>query len=100
MQRAALLGLALLAVLSLTGWVETEPAQPAGPGDGPPAVRTAECRRAAGPIKIDGVLDDAAWKQAQVLTDFSVYWQKRKAKTATKARLLWDDEHLYFGAEM
>jgi hypothetical protein len=66
----------------------------------PPAVRAAECRWAAVPIRIDGVIDEAAWQKAQVLQEFSVYWQKRKAKTATKARLLWDDTYLYFAADM
>ncbi len=66
----------------------------------PPAVRAAECRRAAGPIKLDGVLDEAAWVKAPVLADFSTFWEKRKAKSATRARLLWDDDYLYFAADM
>jgi hypothetical protein len=65
----------------------------------PPAVREAECRR-AGRIKIDGVIDEMAWARAQLLQDFSAFWEKRKAKSATKARLLWDNEYLYFCAEM
>lgn len=64
-----------------------------------PAVRSAECRWAISPIKIDGTLDEAAWQKAQV-QDLGVYWQHRPAKTATKARLLWDDNYLYFAAEM
>jgi hypothetical protein len=64
------------------------------------AVRSAECRWATGPIQIDGKADEAAWKNAQVLKDFAAYWAKRKPKTATKARLLWDDNYLYFTAEM
>jgi hypothetical protein len=66
----------------------------------PPAVRSAECRWASQPIRIDGRPDDAAWKNAQVLSNFSVYWQKRAAHSATRARLLWDDENLYFTAVM
>ena len=66
----------------------------------PPAVRSAECRWATGPIKLDGVLDDAALSKAEVLRDFSVYWQDRKAKTATTARLLWDKDYLYYSADM
>jgi hypothetical protein len=68
--------------------------------DEPPAIYAAECRRATGPIHIDGQLDEAAWKKAPVLKAFSVFWLKRKAKTATAARLLWDDRYLYFAAEM
>ncbi|HEX5104799.1 MAG TPA: PQQ-dependent sugar dehydrogenase, partial [Pirellulaceae bacterium] len=62
-----------------------------------------ECRWARGPIKIDGVADDADWEHAQTIDKFSLPWLKEKArpaKTATKARLLWDRENLYFFAEM
>jgi hypothetical protein len=89
-----------LAVVLFVG-VSPEAVAPAAAGDAtPPVVRSAECRRASGPIKIDGVLDEAAWEKAQVLKDFAVYWEHRPAKTATKARLLWDDNYLYFAAEM
>jgi hypothetical protein len=91
--------LAFLAALALAGCVE-EGNQPAKKDEGPPAVRSAECRRASSPIKLDGSLDEPAWAKAQVLSDFAVFWQNRKAKTSTRARLLWDDAHLYFAAEM
>ncbi|HEV3119106.1 MAG TPA: carbohydrate-binding family 9-like protein [Gemmataceae bacterium] len=65
-----------------------------------PAVRAAECRWATGPIQLDGKLDEPAWQNAQPIKDFAVYWENRKPKTATTARLLWDDKYLYFGAEM
>jgi hypothetical protein len=96
--------LALLGAVALPGCVETDTTLPAGAraaqDPGPPAVRSAECRRARGEIRIDGRLDEAAWGNAQVLEAFSVYWLKRKAKTATRARLLWDDRYLYFAADM
>jgi len=59
-----------------------------------------ECRRATGPIKLDGKADEPAWQQAVVIKSFGAFWAKRPSKTATKARLLWDDEYLYFHAEM
>src|SRR5688572_33360273 len=62
-----------------------------------------ECRWAVGPIKIDGQMDDADWEHAQLIDKFSLPWLKEKArpaKTATRARLLWDRENLYFFAEM
>src|SRR5262249_48590627 len=34
------------------------------------------------------------------LEDFAVFWEKRRPKTATKARLLWNQEYLFFTAEM
>ena len=91
-------GLALLAPLLLTGCVDQ--GEKAAKQQGPPAVRSAECRRASGAIKLDGALDEPAWANAQVLADFAVTWQNRKPKTATRARLLWDDDSLYFAAEM
>src|SRR5439155_6697176 len=53
-------------------------------------------------IEIDGVINEAAWKKpkASQEIDFLVPWQNRKPKTATKARLLWDAQYLYFCAEM
>jgi hypothetical protein len=65
-----------------------------------PVVRAAECRTAGNRILIDGVLDEVAWDGAQEIKDFAVFWEKRKPKTATSARLLWDDRYLYFGARM
>lgn len=67
------------------------------------AAHVYECRRSTGPIVIDGNPDDAAWKGAAVIDNFSLPWlgaKARPAKTKTVARLLWDDEFLYFLAEM
>jgi hypothetical protein len=89
-------GLAPLLLAALAGCGARGAAEP----DDPPVVRKAQCRRATGPIRIDGVLDEAAWARAQPLREFAVFWQKRPARTATTARLLWDDRYLYFGAEM
>jgi hypothetical protein len=99
MSRRACLAAAWLPLL-LAGCTEDEKQPAPDKKAAPPAVRAAQCRWAAGPIKPDGVLDEPAWKAAQVLSDFSVYWQGRKAKTATRARLLWDRDYLYFAAEM
>src|SRR5438552_15624824 len=68
--------------------------------DAIPVDRSAECRWREGPIKIDGQADEDAWSRAQVLQNFVAYWAKRKPKTGTKARLLWDDKYLYFTADM
>ncbi|HJZ55883.1 MAG TPA: PQQ-dependent sugar dehydrogenase, partial [Gemmataceae bacterium] len=62
-----------------------------------------ECRWADTPITIDGTDDEPAWKHAQVIDTFHLPWlgdKARMARTATKARLLWDREYLYFFAEM
>jgi hypothetical protein len=68
--------------------------------DDPPAKKAAECRWAKGRISINGRLDENSWFDAQEVTDFPVFWQKRKSRSATKARLLWDNNYLYFAAEM
>ena len=39
------------------------------------------------------------WADAE-LTGFSVFWEKKAGETHTAARLMWDDEYLYFTAEM
>ncbi len=62
-----------------------------------------ECRFTDTPIKITGKGTDPAWKNAQTIDNFYVPWlgdKARPAKTKTKAKLLWDREHLYFFADM
>lgn len=59
-----------------------------------------ECRRATTPIKLDGRAVEPAWTNAVVIETFVAYWTNRPALTRTKARLLWDDQYLYFYAEM
>jgi hypothetical protein len=81
----------------LLGCSDPEPTpQPAKPG--PP--KAVECRWAMGKIKLDGVLNEVAWENAQVIDQFMVPGQNRTAKTATKAKLLWDNYYLYFCADM
>ena len=67
------------------------------------AAEAFECRWTSVPPVIDGRLDEVAWKQAQVVESFRSAWLpegQRTPPTATKARLLWDREYLYFCAEM
>src|SRR6516162_2927462 len=62
-----------------------------------------ECRWADTPITLDGKDDDAAWKHAQTIDAFHLPWlgkEARMGRTATRAKLLWDREYLYFFAEM
>ena len=66
----------------------------------PPA---AECRWATGPITLDGTANEPAWTAAQVIDGFAVPWlakADRPTPSATRARLLWDRQYLYFTAEM
>src|SRR5262249_22985727 len=86
-------GLVLSANRPLPGSAaETPPA-----GKVPPPIF--ECRWADSPMIIDGKADEEAWKHAQVIDHFYLPWlgdKARPARTATKARLLWDREYLYF----
>jgi hypothetical protein len=99
MPRCLPTGVAFLLVGALGGCATREERAKARDDD-PPAVRAAECRWTNRPITIDGKIDEIAWDDAEVLKDFSVFWQKRKAKTATTARLLWNNRYLYFMADM
>jgi uncharacterized repeat protein (TIGR03806 family) len=102
---AAFGGLLVVAVSSLVFAVRGD--KPAPPKDAPPAFKAPptafECRWTDGPITLDGKGDEEAWKHAQVIDNFYLPWlgkNARAAKTATKAKLLWDREFLYFFADM
>ena len=49
------------------------------------------------PIKIDGILDESAWQNAQLATDFFMVlpMDTSKAKVKTDVRLTYDDKNLY-----
>lgn len=60
------------------------------------------CRRAGSPIVIDGRLDEPVWATAP-WTDRFVDIEgdvKPWPRPATRAKLLWDDQYLYVGAEL
>ena len=49
------------------------------------------------PPAIDGKLDDACWKDADLATGFSVISGERLARAQTEVRVLYDIRHLYVG---
>jgi len=58
------------------------------------------CHRAAGPISIDGVLDESAWQAAPTATPFWLLASSSDHTAAlapyqTEAKLLWDEDNLY-----
>ncbi|WP_243302449.1 DUF5916 domain-containing protein [Geothrix oryzisoli] len=67
-----------------------------GPETGLTALRTRQT------IRLDGRLDEAAWRQAPVAAGFTQEWPWRgqPARQATEVRVLYDDRFLYVGARM
>lgn len=61
----------------------------------PPARYTAH--RAAGPIVIDGRLDEPSWLRAPKSNAFVDIVTGEPAWFDTRTAILWDDDHLYFG---
>src|SRR5438132_558705 len=60
------------------------------------------CYRASGPIQVDGRLDEASW-QAVPWTDAFVDIEgdaKPRPRFRTRAKMLWDDQYFYVGAEL
>ncbi len=60
------------------------------------------CYRAFGTLKLDGRLDDAAWKAAPSSWDFvDILGGGAPApRYRTRVKMLWDDEFFYVGAEL
>lgn len=64
--------------------------------------RSYDCFRTEGKMRIDGRLDEAAWRRAVPTAPFvdirgEGYPEPVKK---TSVRMLWDDQHLYIGAEL
>jgi hypothetical protein len=60
------------------------------------------CYRVGAPIKVDGRLDDPAWRDAPWTEDFVDIEGDKKPRPPlrTRAKMLWDDEYFYVAAEM
>jgi hypothetical protein len=60
------------------------------------------CRRVQGPLDLDGRLDKPFWADAPWTDDFVDIEGDLKPIPAkrTRVKMLWDDDYLYFGAEM
>jgi hypothetical protein len=66
-------------------------------------VPTYDCLFTKEEITIDGKANEAAWKLATPVNEFTISWArdgKTKPPTATRAKLLWNLDYLYFFAEM
>ncbi len=60
------------------------------------------CYRARKPLRIDGKLDDEAWRDAPWTEEFVDIEgdAKPKPRFRTRAKMLWDDQYFYIGAEL
>ena len=60
------------------------------------------CYQARTPVTIDGVLDEAAWRDAPWTDDFvDIEGSRQPAPTwRTRVKMLWDDKYLYIGADL
>ena len=98
MPKRKLLTAALLALSAGMGCAAPEgpvPVRPENVWDGKsPYI----CRRAAGPITIDGKDHPEEWKHAMVIRDFFVPIAREAPQSRTIARMLWDDSNLYLKA--
>lgn len=67
---------------------------------GPTPVKSLDIRKTAAPILLDGALDEAAWQEAQVATDFRRQFpvDTGLATARTEIRVCFDDQYLYVGA--
>ena len=63
--------------------------------------RTLPAKRTALPIKIDGLLDDDAWKDAPAALDYTEFrptpFKKEDAEIRTEVYMLYNDEGIYLG---
>jgi hypothetical protein len=60
------------------------------------------CYRTAEPLRIDGNLDELSWMRAPATEDFIDIEGDAgpRPRFATRARMLWDDQYFYVGAEL
>lgn len=58
--------------------------------------------KAAKPLQIDGLLNEAAWKSAPWTDDFQDIEEnlRPRPRFRTRAKMLWDNAYLYIGAEL
>src|SRR4051794_24863945 len=65
-------------------------------------VPSATAVRRSGPVKLDALLNEEAWKAAPPITEFTQFDPDAgmPASQRTEVRFLFDDEALYVGAKM
>ncbi|MEY9092312.1 carbohydrate-binding family 9-like protein [Paenibacillus sp. RC84] len=60
------------------------------------------CRRASGPLELDGRIDKPFWEAADWTEDFTDIEGDAKPQPSkrTRVKMLWDDRYFYFAAEL
>ena len=67
----------------------------------PPRLYVYDVHKTKTPPKIDGRLDDACWKTAPPMTDFTLmYTDPRPVKKQTVAGIVYDDQNIYMGIRL
>ena len=66
----------------------------------PFAPQQAICYRTPAPLEIDGELEEAAWRAAPWSEPFVDIRGDRTPRLTTRVKTLWDDEYLYFAAQL
>lgn len=92
-------------LLSLVGLTGVGSAQHKAPAPLPPPAgkpKTYQVHRATAPIVIDGTLSANEWKHAKWTDNFVDIEgsAKPKPRFRTRAKMLWDDQHLYIAVEL
>ena len=64
--------------------------------------KTYECRQTSQPVRIDGKIDDPAWRSAPWTDDFvDIEGAVKPApRFRTRLKMLWDDRYLYIAAQL
>ena len=67
-----------------------------------PPPKSYTCHRAATPIRIDGRMDESAWRTAAWTADFVDIQGAGhpRPRYRTRAKMLWDDEYFYVAAQL
>jgi hypothetical protein len=105
MTKTAMLRFALVFLMALSGSRSHVEARPATAQDKAKTlygcsdsdIASYQARRASGPIRVDGLLDEPDWQQAKQSPRFVDMATGEPAIYTTKAAALWDDQNLYIG---
>jgi len=92
----------LLALAMVSGPALAAPAQTASSPAGPASFfRRISAAQRAGPIRIDGRIDESAWSAAEQGEGFTQFEPDEGAPPTapTRFRVLWDDDSIYVGIE-